>query len=156
MKRQLVHVLIFLFWGSRGSAIPLGDATSATATQMIYERIHIRKIADLKFGVASPGDPGKLVRPGESGAARFEVEGEPARPIQIILPEPNTVKMMALSKRGYGEIVIKNFLSLPERQGTIGDNGKLVLSVGAARGPIPVSQRPGEYAGTFIVTVVYQ
>lgn len=159
MRMQIKSVLSLLLLGEMAVAAPyFSDTSSAYAKQTIVRRLQIKKVSDLNFGEASPGDGPKIVSPGTSESrenASFEVVGEPQRYFQIILPQKNSVKM----KNGLGglhrEILIQEFSSYPARTGTLGPSGKSMIYVGAKREAISAQQKTGDYVGQFFVTVVY-
>ena len=158
MKFQQIYIS-FLIFSSVAAANPsIGDSTLALSTQTIVHRIHISKISDLNFGEASPGDGPKTIF--ASGVetrenASFEVQGEPLRSFQIVLPGKNSVKMVNGSGSANREIVIQDFNSSPSNGGSLDFNGKKIVFVGATRPAISPNQKVGDYIGQFYVTVVY-
>lgn len=158
MKRQLLHLLIGLVAETAMAAPSFGDSAMANATQTIIHKIQIKKISDLNFGEAAPGDGPKSIAPGSnenSENASFEIYGEPHHSFQIILPSPGSVKMISGEGGLNREIPILSFASNPNLLGKIDEDGKLMIFVGATRGLIPRTQKTGEYIGQFHVTVVY-
>lgn len=162
MNRQLIFtsplLFVTLFAQLAAAAPTFGDTATASATQTIVYRIQIHKISDLNFGEASPGDAAKTILPGTSENrenASFELDGEPNRGFQIILPGRNSVKMIAGSGGPNREIVIQDFASTPATAGALDRNGKSTIFVGATRPAISSTQKSGDYVGQFNVTVVY-
>lgn len=158
MKLQLLSSL-FLAISTAATAAPnLGDSTSAMATQTIVHRLQIKKVSDLNFGEASPGDGPKTIAPGVADTrenASFEITGEPLRIFQIILPPKNSVKMVLGNGGANREILIQSFDSTPLVGGNLDANGKSLIFVGATRDAISLQQKTGDYVGQFFVTVVY-
>lgn len=158
MKLQQLSVLFFIFSATANANPSIGDSTAAMATQTIVQRLQIKKISDLNFGEASPGDGPKTILAGGVETrenASFEVQGEPLRAFQVILPAPNSVKMINGPGGANREIVIQDFNSTPAGGGLLDQAGKTTVFVGATRQAIPANQKVGDYAGQFYVTVVY-
>ncbi len=159
MKIQSISTLFILSIAFHALAVGnFGDSTSGFAKQKIVQRLQIKKISDLNFGEAAPGDAAKVVLPGiseNSENASFEVSGEPFRLYQIILPANDSVKMINGSGGSHKEILIKTFSSFPIKAGIISNTGKAMIYVGAARESISSRQAVGDYIGQFYVTVVY-
>jgi len=130
-----------------------------TAVQTVIAAISIRRVSDLDFGTAAPGDPAKTVPPGSSENsenASFAVFGEPGRTFSIILPSNGSVTMMTGSGLLQSEkIEVSGFNSFPSRVGTLGPAGEAMLYVGASRSALKPNQSQGRYSGTFTVNVVY-
>lgn len=160
MKLQQVYVLslIFVFSGTTFANPSIGDSTAANANQKIVHRLKIKKVSDLDFGEASPGDGPKTVLPDTIETrenASFEIEGEPLRNFQIILPARNSVRMVNGIGGANREILIQEFSSNPSGVGMLNQTGKIMVFVGATRQAISSSQKVGDYTGQFFVTVVY-
>lgn len=159
MKLQVIFALITLSAMGAKAAPSLGDSASALATQTIVNKLQISKISDLNFGEASPGDGQKTIPAGSSETmenASFELRGEPLRFYQIILPQPNSVKMLTGNGNGgNSEILIQQFYSNPLQGGSLDANGKGTIFVGATRAAIANNQKTGDYTGQFYITVVY-
>lgn len=158
MKLQLLFVLLTLISETTFAGASFGDSASATARMSIVHKINIKKISDLNFGEASPGDGPKTVAPGIAENfenASFEIQGEPLRNYQIVLPPNNSVKMITGSGGVHREVTIREFASIPNRAGFLDSNGRSFLFVGATREAISPNQKTGDYSGQFYVTVVY-
>jgi hypothetical protein len=158
MKFQLIYTILFLNSSFAQAAPRFGDSTSAFAIQTIVQKLQIRKVSDLNFGDASPGDGEKTIIAGPIDTrenASFEVEGEPLRPFQIVLPAKNSVKMISGPGGVNREILIQEFNSFPPRVGILNTNGNSPVYVGATRSAISSNQKTGEYIGQFYITVVY-
>ncbi|WP_374029438.1 DUF4402 domain-containing protein [Bdellovibrio bacteriovorus] len=158
MKIQLISAALFIFSLKSYAGPHFGDAATASATQRIVHRLQISKVSDLHFGEASPGDGPLTISPGisENGEnASFEIHGEPNRLIQILLPPDNSIKMIQGSGGQDKEIIIKEFLSFPSRKAILDGNGRAMIFVGAKRDAISAKQNAGDYAGQFVITVIY-
>jgi hypothetical protein len=158
MKFQLISLILMSAPLFVNASTRFSDTTSAVAKQRIVNRLQIKKISDLNFGEASPGDGPKQVLAGvaeNNENASFEVSGEPNRMYQIVLPADNSVMMINGGGGPNSEIKIKEFSSFPIRVGTLDTNGNGNIFVGATREAISLKQKVGDYAGQFFVTVVY-
>jgi hypothetical protein len=163
MKLQFFFNFLFLLTPALSpeiaSAAPhFGDSATALVKQTIVSRLHIRKISDLNFGEASPGDGPKIIPAGTSETrenASFEINGEALRPFQIILPARNSVKMINGVGGHNREIMVQEFSSTPSQSGVLDANGRTMVFVGATRQAISPNQKTGDYTGQFYVTVVY-
>lgn len=158
MKLQSIYFLFILASHFALAAPNFGDSTAAFATQTIVQKLQIRKVSDLNFGDASPGDGEKTIIAGPIETrenASFEVDGEPLRPFQIVLPAKNSVKMINGQGGANREILIQEFTSFPPVAGILNSNGKSSVFVGATRSAIANNQKTGDYVGQFYITVVY-
>lgn len=94
-----------------------------------------------------------LVNQGSSAsAAQFTVTGTPGTTIDITLPSDGVV---VLSDGAAGTMAVNGFTSSPSGSGVLSGGGTLLISVGATL-TVGSQQTPGNYAGSFIVTVNYQ
>ncbi|MEK6705773.1 MAG: DUF4402 domain-containing protein [Bdellovibrionota bacterium] len=137
----------------------LAASAVAQAVQTVIAVLSISKISDLNFGTAIQGSLPKTVPPGtteNSENASFTVTGEPNRDYAIHLPANGSIKMVT-SNGGSSdkEIGVSNFHSFPLGTGMIGPGGTQNLFIGATRNVILRNQVPGDYAGSFTITVVY-
>ncbi|MNL49879.1 hypothetical protein D3C87_1728470 [compost metagenome] len=158
MKFQLIFAVVMTTSFLAEAATRFSDSASAIAKQQIVHRLQIKKVSDLNFGEASPGDGPKLIPAGTAENAEnasFEVRGEPSRMYQIVLPGNNSVVMTTSGGGPNGEITIKEFNSFPARAGVMDPNGGSTIYVGALREAISTKQKVGEYTGQFVITVVY-
>jgi hypothetical protein len=158
MKIQLFCLFAVILSSKAFAATRFSDTAAASANQKIVYRLELRKVSDLNFGEASPGDPAKEIKAGISENAEnasFEVSGEPYRAYQIILPSSNSIKMIHGGGGLNREILIKEFTSWPIRTGVLNAQGESMIYVGATRQGIFRSQIAGDYTGQFFVTVVY-
>jgi hypothetical protein len=143
------------------------DAT-ANATATIITPISIKKTADLLFGKIVKSDDGGTVVIDTEGnavysgvtefanninvsAAQFTVKGNAGNTYSILLPTSITI-----SETGGATMTVDNFTSSPDETagGIIASNGTQTLSVGATLN-VGADQTPGEYTGSFDVTVSY-
>ena len=159
MKLQFIFgCIVFLYLNVAGAGPYFSDSASGYAKQKIVHRLQIKKISDLDFGEASPGDAAKSIAPGSSENrenASFEVAGEPRRSYQIILPQKNSVKLVTGAGGPHREILIEDFKSSPAKVGVLDGNGKGMVFVGATREALSSRLKTGDYLGQFYVTVVY-
>lgn len=155
----VLSLLVLSLFSSTSLATPyFSDSTSGYARQTIVHKLQIRKVSDLDFGEASPGDGPKTIAPGASETrenASFEVSGEPLRYFQIILPPRKSVHMINGGGGPQREIAIEEFTSYPHRSGALDQSGRSMIYVGATREAISTSQKAGDYMGRFYITVVY-
>lgn len=158
LRHALVLILIFA-WEHQGLAAGnWGDTVTATARQTVVQKIEIRRISDLNFGEAVPGEGPKTISPGTSENAEnasFQVHGEGSRLFQIILPTSGSVTMVTGSGGQDREIKIQSFDSYPQQSGLLDSTGRAIVYVGAKRDALSTTQKPGVYEGQFTVTVVY-
>lgn len=95
-----------------------------------------------------------LLSMSEASAAEFLVsdddQANAARAYNIYLPVEGSI----INSEGTASITLTNFVSTPAYQGRL-TNGMQKLRVGASL-EVPPGLPPGNYTGTFSVTVIYQ
>ncbi len=102
-------------------------------------------------GVRSAGGDVLLVPSSESSAARFTVSGDANATYTIQLPGNDFVKLAGPG----ADMTINDFASSPSgAAGQLGAGGSQTLSVGGTLS-VASGQAPGNYSGTFSVTVNY-
>lgn len=157
MNRRLASLLIFL----------LGVAAISPGARAALSLSNMQSLA---FGMFAAGAGGSIhIAPdgtrsksgavtlfsmGEAGAAEFLVsDDDPAnaeRAYNIYLPAEGSI----INSDGTASITLTDFVSTPVYQGRL-TNGMQRLRVGASL-QVPPGLPPGNYAGTFSVTVIYQ
>jgi len=131
---------------------------SARAFAYIEPSTSIAKRADLHFQQGAPGAPPEVISSEDAAnAAALVVTGKSNQAYNLILPKAVSLNDKHLD--GEPPIVVSDFnANMPiGNLGIVpsGDKRPNPL-VGATREAIPVSQQPGNYTGTFLVTVAYQ
>ncbi len=134
------------------------DATG-TARAVVIQALAIANTTDLDFGSGAPGDAAKIVAPGTAETSEngsFAVTGQPNSAYTITLPS-TAVTLTTGSGTATEQIAVDTFTSFPAAgaNGLLGANGYQDLFVGATRAALLPNQAPGEYVGTYTVTVVY-
>lgn len=147
--------------------------TSADATATVLQHLILDKTADLRYGRFALVDPGLsgwiVMNPqtglrsptsnvdllangvvGGIGAAGFTVTGSPLRLLSIALPTGATLTRLG----GMEQMTVDQFTRYPAAAQTdaSGDYGFFV----GGRLNVNPGQTPGQYQGTFSVTVEYQ
>jgi hypothetical protein len=167
-----IFVLIALFAAFAVSSFAQGTSTTATSTATIITPIGISNSVALAYGnlavnttagtVLLPATSGTPIRVASGGvtlpavtgtvtAAKFTVTGQVSSAYTIGLPANG---MVTITGPG-APMTVNNFISsLPSNTGTTGTGGTEDLYVGATLG-VAGSQAPGNYTGTFTVTVNY-
>lgn len=147
-------------------AVGHAATASANATATVVTPIAISKNADLLFGkfVANTGGTVAMATNGTrtaggavvlfnqgstSNAASFAVTGEGSYTYAITLPADGTVTLNS----GGNSMAVNSFISNPSGTGTL-TAGSQTLLVGATL-TVSNAQAPGNYAGSFNVTVDY-
>ncbi|MBV9496370.1 MAG: DUF4402 domain-containing protein [Acidobacteria bacterium] len=163
MKRLLAVSLVSLVAATAAYADGLSATATATASARFIQPISITKTADLGFGIIITGPSGGMgisangeqfpnnveVLPGNVSNARFTVSGEPNLSYSIVLPASATIS------NGAQTMLINNFVSNPSGTGTLSASGTQEVGVGAYLIIAEPNQAPGDYSGTFAVTVMY-
>lgn len=88
---------------------------------------------------------------GSYSAARFDISGPAGSSYSISLPADGTVQLSS----GTQSMTLNAFTNDPGGTGTLPTSGKQALRVGA-RLDVGSNQSPGQYQGSFTVTVNYQ
>lgn len=150
--------------------VTITAACLSLASMQSHAALSISKVRSLAFGtfvarsggtvaVAPEGTRSKtggviLISIGTASAAAFLVSdndsANASRAYNIALPE---VEQITLNK-GTASITVTDFVSSPAYQGRLTD-GAQMLHVGASL-RAPAGLPPGDYSGTFSVTVIYQ
>jgi len=163
MKRILAVAIVSL--AASTSAFAQSATATATASVTFVSPLSITKTADLNFGsiIAGPAGGGitidpdggqypnsVVVLPGGYSNAQFAVSGVPNSSYSIVLP----VSAIVSNGDSAYDLVAVDFTSLPSGTGTLSADGTQTLGVGATM-HITHAQVPGNYSGTFDVTVMY-
>ncbi|MEK9951770.1 MAG: DUF4402 domain-containing protein [Curvibacter sp.] len=85
-----------------------------------------------------------------ASAAQFLVSGTASATYAITLPPDGTVSLSS----GSQTMALNGFVSFPHATGTLSAGGSQVLNVGATLS-VGANQTPGNYSGSFNVTVQY-
>lgn len=101
-------------------------------------------------GARSAGGGVVLVSSGPGAVAQFTVSGDANAGYAITLPANGEVSLTS----GANSMAVNNFVSNPASTGQIGGGGSQTLMIGATLS-VGNSQPPGNYSGTFNVTVIY-
>lgn len=117
--------------------------------------ITISTNSNLVFGTVAAGTGPYSISPDTretSSNASFDLAGDKNTAFTIILPSSATV-----SRNGGGvyNITVSNFTSYPAGVGTLGNNRKAKLFVGARINTVPINIPGGSYSGYFTVEVIY-
>lgn len=159
MKNTLSLFLAALFMGFIGASFYISPAHSVSDTSQAVANVEtdiaINRVSDLDFGSALPGDPNKIIAPGNAENAEnasFLVDGIAGSTITISLPPGSVFITEPLSG---DQLEVDRFRSRPNGTGRIRNNGERMIFVGARRRPIPNNASPGLYQGSFTITVVY-
>jgi hypothetical protein len=155
--------IVFALWASMSAPAytqncqGLGcQATSeSSASLKVMRALAIENISPLDFGTAVAGSSEQKVEAGETESldnASFVVTGQPNSLFTIILPG-----QIFMSKSGTNarRIKVDRFVSYPGYSGSLDQRGKRMLYVGATRESLPINTEPGDYRGSFEVSVVY-
>jgi hypothetical protein len=131
------------------------------------ESVAINSVQGLSFGRFVAGSGGSvtvstdgnrnagggvlLIRSGQGSAAQFTVSGDSDATYTIQLPGNDFVSLTGSGT----DMFINNFTSTPSgAEGQLGAGGSQALSVGGTLN-VGSGQAPGDYSGTFSVTVSY-
>ena len=138
----------------------LAASAVGTARQVVIAAIAITNVSDIDFGLAAPGDATKSVAAGTSETATngsFSVTGQPNMAYTITLPSSPVAMTTGSGGAGNQSISVTNFTSFPNSgaNGLLNNSGAQSLYVGATRAALPSNQAPGQYVGTYTVTVIY-
>lgn len=87
---------------------------------------------------------------GTASAAQFLVSGTASATYAITLPPDGTVSLSS----GSQTMALNGFASFPHATGTLSAGGTQILNVGATLS-VGANQQPGNYSGSFNVTVHY-
>ena len=108
----------------------------------------------MEFATATPGSEGATISPLDENAGEFVIQGQPNTTFQIQLPD--SIQMSTGQASSAEEFIsVSNFDSYPQASGTLNSEGQQVLQIGATHAPIKNNQKPGNYQGSYTVTVVY-
>lgn len=140
------------------------DASPAFAT--IIAPITITNTVDLNFGDVINGTGYVTIstvsvrssdyqafsgtQVGTVSAASFDITGEAGYTYAITLPSTD----VTLTETGTDDMIVNAFVSDPATTGTLDVNGEGIVLVGATLNVV-TGQAPGEYTGSFDVTVAY-
>jgi hypothetical protein len=161
--RKIVLTIIALgavaLWSFRAE-VALAASATGNAVQVVVAKISILNQSDLVFGSASQGDGAKQVQPGTTENdtnGSFNVTGASNTAYTIALPADGVVTMTTGAGGADRTIAVNTFRSFPLEgaNGLLGPGGTQLLLVGATRAALPDTQVPGNYTGTYTVTVVY-
>lgn len=146
-----------------------GQASSSTAaaeaTAKIITPIQLTNTQGLAFGnIAASNNPGTVtispagtrtssggVTPSAIGtfhAAIYNAAGEPNATYTITLPSSITISL------GANSMTVDGFTSDPASTGTLTVGGTQTINVGATVN-VGANQAPGDYSGTYDVTIAY-
>lgn len=137
---------------------PFSQTTSdAVETQRAFLRI--KSLKNLQFEAAAQGARPEVVAPRKSmhaANAVFRVRGLPFHQVQVLLPR-GRVYMRTRAEGVHRRIGVRNFQSIPAANAPfrLGLFGFKRVFVGATREKLHPKQAPGNYQGTFNVSVVY-
>ena len=113
----------------------------------------VEKKRNLLFGTIVAGDPSHIVAPDNitKSSAKFRITGDPKTLVNVMLPVSCTI-----TKGGNGNwpINVTNFTA-NNLNPKLNKKGKFILYVGATLDSIPLSQKSGNYKGSFLVDVIY-
>jgi hypothetical protein len=141
-------------------------AAEATASATIMSAIGISKTIDMSFGnvIAPTADKTVILStagvrsgtatfgPGGGAAASFDVTGDANATFSITLPGDSDVTIVDGTNNM--TVTLFNSAAAAGTQGTLSGTGTQTLLVGAQLN-VAANQVPGNYSGTFNVTVAY-
>lgn len=143
---------------SSGGAQP---SSSANAEVIGIRSLAIASTSDLQFSGAYRGQVAETIAPANGGA--FSVSGEGGHVYNITFGASSIT--MTYNGAGSGgdtnkEIMVDSFTSSPSGSGLLsgstGSAGTQTLQAGARRAAILTTQQPGNYSGSYTITVTYQ
>jgi len=141
-------------------SIALADSSasaSAEALCTVMPRVQITRQQNLTFGISAPGDTARTISPHDSArAAGFRVRGEPGHAYSVTLPPEGKIFLTKGDTPTLDEAIAVSKFTTNSSNPTFDKDGSHTLYVGATREALRPSQSPGEYLGTFTVTVTYQ
>jgi hypothetical protein len=169
MKKFLILSALNLALISISSSSYAANSASGNISATVSSAIAIANTTDLLFGrfSVSPTNAGTVVintagsRSVTSGvtgitstvqAGNFNVSGDANAAYTITLPADGTVTLT--NQSGPGTMPVSTFTSNPGSTGTLDGSGAQSLKVGATLN-VSAAQTPGNYTGTYLVSVTY-
>lgn len=138
----------------------LGRMQSATMhafiTAVVIATAQIGKQADLDFDTADPGDPEQLILSGDaSRAAGVQLRGNAHQAYSVKLPDEVHLRLGS-GNTPDTRIKVTDFRCKPDpRRLVLSAGGSTLQQIGARRGALRRTQRPGVYRGSYTLTVLY-
>jgi hypothetical protein len=166
MKNIVIAIFCLLALFCSGSE---AGAAEASATATIMPAISASKKSDLAFGVIIPSEAsgtvtitpstsdrtregGVVLVASTSGAASFNISGASNTVYTVTLPETDTIKISS----GSNTMTVHSFtISPPSGSARLDSDGQAIFNIGGTLN-VGADQPPGNYTGTFEVTVAYQ
>lgn len=135
-------------------AVESSDSKPALATITVVQAIELNKVDDLEFPDAAQGAAAFTVDPSVSEAANFTVSGAPDAAFSTSVEETSITMTTGSGLTVEEQIVVDQFLANAPAQ--LDGLGSASFGVGARRAQLDDQQAPGNYQGTFNVTVSYE
>lgn len=123
--------------------------------QTIESTLTITRLSDLVFPDSYPGAPAITVDPTfneNSMNASFLVSGESNKRVKVMLPS-GIIQLRNINNND--SINVRNLRYNTTNRSVLNNNGEMKIYVGATRDRISTRIKPGEYTGTFLITVIY-